>query len=125
MSANRSDNNSTARKVVRPLDGGDTGADVPPVMRAAPVFQAIAEGHAELQLVRPELRRDEEPHESITDFLGDWHLAEGSDFGAARVIGRHDERTSTLRDAFARAQKRWRACGPGAPEATKRGSQSV
>jgi thioredoxin reductase (NADPH) len=69
---------------------------------AQPVFQAIAEGHAELQLVRPELRRDEEFHESITDFLGDWHLAEGSGFEAVRMIGRHDERTSMLRDAFAR-----------------------
>jgi thioredoxin reductase (NADPH) len=69
---------------------------------AQPVFQAIAEGHAELQLVRPELRRDEEFHESITDFLGDWNLAEGGGFEAVRMIGRHDERTSTLRDAFAR-----------------------
>jgi thioredoxin reductase (NADPH) len=67
-----------------------------------PVFQAIAEGHAELQLVRPERRRDEEFHGSITDLLDDWHLAQGSGFEAVRLIGHQDERTHTLRDAFTR-----------------------
>ncbi|HZA78011.1 MAG TPA: FAD-dependent oxidoreductase [Acidimicrobiales bacterium] len=69
---------------------------------SGPVFQAIAEGHAEFQLVRPEHRRDEEFHGSITDLLDDWHLAQGSGFEAVRLIGRQDERTHTLRDAFAR-----------------------
>jgi len=69
---------------------------------SAPVFQAIAEGHAEFQLVRPERPRDEEFHGSITDLLDDWHLAQGSGFEAVRLIGRQDERTHTLRDAFAR-----------------------
>jgi len=69
---------------------------------SAPVFRAIAEGHAESQLVRPERRRDEEFHGSVTDLLDDWHLAQGRGFEAVRLIGRHDERTHTLRDAFAR-----------------------
>ncbi|HLM63551.1 MAG TPA: FAD-dependent oxidoreductase [Acidimicrobiales bacterium] len=69
---------------------------------SAPVFRAIAEGHAESQLVRPERSRDEEFHGSITDLLDDWDLAQGRGFEAVRLIGRHDERTHTLRDAFAR-----------------------
>ena len=41
---------------------------------ASAVFRAIAEGHAEVQLIRPERPRDEEFHGSITDVLDDWHL---------------------------------------------------
>ncbi len=66
------------------------------------VFRTIAEGHAELQLVRPERARDEEFHGAITDALDDWHLARGTGFEAVRIIGRTDERTHTLRDAFSR-----------------------
>jgi thioredoxin reductase (NADPH) len=69
---------------------------------SAPVFRAIADGHAELQVIRPERTRDEEFHGSITDSLDDWHLAQGDGFEAVRMIGRHDERTYTLRDEFAR-----------------------
>jgi thioredoxin reductase (NADPH) len=69
---------------------------------SAPVFAAIAQGHAERHLVRPERPRDEEFHGSVTDLLDDWHLAQGTGFEAVRLIGRHDERTHTLRDAFAR-----------------------
>jgi thioredoxin reductase (NADPH) len=69
---------------------------------AAPVFRAIADGHAELQVVRPERRRDEEFHGAITDVLDDWHLAQGDGFEAVRIIGHHDERTAVLRDAFSR-----------------------
>jgi thioredoxin reductase (NADPH) len=69
---------------------------------SAPVFQAIADGHAELQVIRPERPRDEEFHGSITDSLDDWHLAHGDGFEAVRMVGRHDERTYTLRDEFAR-----------------------
>src|SRR5262249_54815366 len=67
-----------------------------------PVFRAIADGHAELQVVRPERPRDEEFHGSITDSLDDWQLAHGDGFEAVRMVGRHDERTYTLRDEFAR-----------------------
>jgi thioredoxin reductase (NADPH) len=69
---------------------------------AAAVFRAIAEGHAELQLLRPERPRDEEFHGAITDVLDDWHLAMGTGFEAVRLIGRTDERTHNLRDAFTR-----------------------
>ncbi|MDP3893080.1 FAD-dependent oxidoreductase [Nocardioides sp.] len=70
---------------------------------AAPVFAAIAQGHADLQLVRPERMRDEEFHGAVTDALDDWHLAQGVGFEAVRMIGEaRDERTFLLRDTFAR-----------------------
>ena len=69
---------------------------------AGAVFRTIAEGHAELQLLRPERRRDEEFHGAITDVLDDWHMTMGTGFEAVRVIGRTDERTHTLRDLFGR-----------------------
>ncbi|NPC43779.1 FAD-dependent oxidoreductase [Nocardioides sp. zg-1230] len=69
----------------------------------ADVFAAIAHGHAELVLLRPERRRDEEFHGTITDALDDWHLAQGIGFEAVRMIGeQRDERTHALRDQFGR-----------------------
>ncbi len=68
----------------------------------AAVFRTIAEGHAELLLLRPERRRDEEFHGSVTDVLDDWHLANGSGFEAIRLIGTAEERTHVLRDTFNR-----------------------
>ena len=68
-----------------------------------PVFRAVAEGHLENHLIRPERARDEEFHGAITDLLQDWHWAQGTGgFEAVRVIGHQDERTHLLRDAFAR-----------------------
>jgi thioredoxin reductase (NADPH) len=68
-----------------------------------PVFRAIAEGHLENLLIRPERPRDEEFHGGISDLLHDWHWAQGtSGFEAVRVIGHQDERTHLLRDAFSR-----------------------
>ncbi|MCW2851695.1 MAG: thioredoxin reductase [Nocardioides sp.] len=70
---------------------------------AEPVFAAIAHGHAELSLVRPERTRDEEFHGAVTDALDDWHLAQGMGFEAVRLIGEaRDERTHSLRDLFGR-----------------------
>lgn len=67
------------------------------------VFTAIGNGHAELVLLRPERRRDEEFHGTITDALDDWHLAQGIGFEAVRMIGeQRDERTHALRDQFGR-----------------------
>jgi thioredoxin reductase (NADPH) len=67
------------------------------------VFTAIGHGHAELVLLRPERRRDEEFHGTITDALDDWHLAQGIGFEAVRMIGeQRDERTHALRDQFGR-----------------------
>lgn len=70
---------------------------------SGPVFRAIAEGHLEFQLVRPEQPRDEEFHGAITDLLHDWHWAQGTGgFEAVRMVGHQDERTHLLRDNFAR-----------------------
>ncbi|MDT0187491.1 FAD-dependent oxidoreductase [Microbacterium sp. ARD31] len=67
------------------------------------VFSAIAHGHAELLLLRPERHRDEEFHGTISDALDDWHLAQGIGFEAVRLIGeQRDERTHVLRDTFGR-----------------------
>ena len=69
---------------------------------SGPVFQAIAEGHADITLIRPERPRDEEFHGSVTDLLDDWNWAQDRGFEAVRMVGVHDERTHLLRDAFAR-----------------------
>lgn len=70
---------------------------------AGAVFEAIAHGHAELLLLRPERPRDEEFHAAVCDALEDWHLAQGIGFEAVRLIGeRRDERIHELRDLFAR-----------------------
>lgn len=70
---------------------------------APAVFRAVGQGHADLIVVRPERPRDEEFHGAITDALDDWHLAQGYGFEAVRLIGeQRDERTHSLRDAFAR-----------------------
>jgi thioredoxin reductase (NADPH) len=89
----RSIHPSAKRVVVTPWGHFESAADV---------FRTIAEGHAELQLQRPERPRDEEFHGAITDVLDDWHLTMGSGFEAVRLIGRSDERTHNLRDAFGR-----------------------
>ncbi|MFI7578825.1 FAD-dependent oxidoreductase [Kocuria kalidii] len=67
------------------------------------VFRAIARGHADLLVLRPERPRDEEFHGAITDALDDWHLAQGGGFVAVRMIGeQHDGRTHALRDTLLR-----------------------
>jgi thioredoxin reductase (NADPH) len=66
------------------------------------VFAAIAEGYADLLLIRPEGPRDEEFHGAVTDILDDWHRARGSAFEAVRMVGRLDERTFSLRDVLSR-----------------------
>ena len=68
-----------------------------------PIFRAIAEGHVENLLLRPERLRDEEFHGGVVDLLEDWHWAQGTGgFEAVRIIGDLDERTHLLRDMFAR-----------------------
>jgi thioredoxin reductase (NADPH) len=68
-----------------------------------PVFRAIAQGHADLFVMRPERPRDEEFHGAITDSLDDWHLAQGGGFEAVRMIGdQRDERVHSLRDILVR-----------------------
>jgi len=42
------------------------------------------------------------PGGDLVGQLDDWHLAQGHGFEAVRMVGRHDERSHTLRDLFAR-----------------------
>ncbi len=70
---------------------------------ATDVFAALANGQVDLALLRPEQRRDEEFHSSVTDALEDWHLARGEGFEAVRIIGEHwSERSHDLRDTLSR-----------------------
>lgn len=70
---------------------------------APEVFRAIARGHADLLVLRPEGPRDEEFHGALTDALDDWHLARGGGYEAVRMIGDpRDARTRTLRDTLGR-----------------------
>lgn len=70
---------------------------------APAVFRAIAQGDAELMVIRPGRARDEEFHGAITDVLDDWHLSRGGGFEVARLIGRTgDHRTHALRDSLSR-----------------------
>lgn len=67
------------------------------------VFDALANGVADLQLIRPEHRRDEEFHAAVTEALEDWHLARGGGFEAVRIIGEaRSARSHELRDMFGR-----------------------
>ncbi|WP_298589409.1 FAD-dependent oxidoreductase [uncultured Kocuria sp.] len=67
------------------------------------VFRALAQGHADLLVLRPERPRDEEFHGAITDALDDWHLAQGAGFVAVRMIGeQRDDRARSLRDTLVR-----------------------
>ena len=70
---------------------------------ASEVFSALATGRADLSLIRPEQRRDEEFHSAITDALEDWQLARGDGFEAVRLIGpAGSPRCHELRDTFNR-----------------------
>jgi thioredoxin reductase (NADPH) len=70
---------------------------------AGDIFEALSTGQIDLQLLRPEQRRDEEFHSAITDALEDWHLARGEGFEAVRMIGEHwSPRSAELRDSFNR-----------------------
>jgi thioredoxin reductase (NADPH) len=70
---------------------------------APAVLGAVARGHADLLVLRPEGPRDEEFHGAITDALDDWHLAQGGGFEAVRLIGeQRDGRTHSLRDILGR-----------------------
>jgi thioredoxin reductase (NADPH) len=67
------------------------------------IFEAISTGQIDLQLLRPEQRRDEEFHGGITDALEDWHLARGDGYEAVRMIGeQYSPRSAALRDSFNR-----------------------
>ena len=70
---------------------------------ARPVFQAITMGKIDHWVTRPVQSPDEEFHESITRFLGEWGSLQGGGFEAVQVIGEHwSARSQELRDTFSR-----------------------
>ena len=70
---------------------------------ARPVFDAITMGKIDHWVTRPVQSPDEEFHESITRFLGQWGSLHGGGFEAVQVIGEHwSARSQELRDTFSR-----------------------
>ena len=70
---------------------------------ARPVFDAITMGKIDHWVTRPVQSPDEEFHESITRFLGEWGSLHGGGFEAVQVIGEHwSARSQELRDTFSR-----------------------
>ena len=70
---------------------------------ARPVFDAVTMGKIDHWVTRPVQSPDEEFHESITRFLGEWGSLHGGGFEAVQVIGEHwSARSQELRDTFSR-----------------------
>src|SRR5215470_17425168 len=70
---------------------------------ARPVFDAITQGKVDHWVTRPVQRPDEEFHQSITQFLGEWSSEHEGGFEAVQVIGeRWSPRAEELRDTFSR-----------------------
>lgn len=67
------------------------------------VFAAVADGSADLYLIRPEHARDEEFHRVVTEALEDWSAAAGGGYEAVQVVGTgNSAREFELRDQFGR-----------------------
>jgi len=70
---------------------------------ARPIFDAITNGQLDHWVTRPVQRPDEEFHQSITQFLGEWSSEHEGGFEAVQVIGeRWSPRAEELRDTFSR-----------------------
>jgi len=70
---------------------------------ARPIFDAITRGQLDHWVTRPVQRPDEEFHQSITQFLGEWSSEHEGGFEAVQVIGeRWSPRAEELRDTFSR-----------------------
>jgi thioredoxin reductase len=70
---------------------------------ARPIFDAITAGKIDHWVTRPVQRPDEDFHQSITRFLGEWRSERGGGFEAVQVIGEHwSPRSEELRDMFSR-----------------------
>jgi thioredoxin reductase (NADPH) len=70
---------------------------------ARPVFDAVTMGKIDHWVTRPVQSPDEEFHQSITQFLGEWSSRHGGDFEPVQVIGEHwSARSQELRDTFSR-----------------------
>jgi thioredoxin reductase (NADPH) len=70
---------------------------------ANPIFEALTLGAIDRWVTRPEGMPDEEFHRSITEYLEEWRIRQGSGFQAIRMIGhRWSPRAQHLRDTFTR-----------------------
>src|SRR5215469_9691968 len=70
---------------------------------ARPIYDAITAGKIDHWVTRPVQSPDEEFHQSITQFLGEWTSERDGGFEAVQVIGeRWSARSQELRDMFTR-----------------------
>jgi len=70
---------------------------------ARPIFEAITLGKLDHWVTRPVQRPDEDFHQSVTQFLGEWNSERDGGFEAVQVIGEHwSARSQELRDTFSR-----------------------
>jgi len=70
---------------------------------ARPVFEAISTGKLDHWVTRPVQSPDEDFHQAITQFLGEWSGEQPGSFEAVQVIGQPwSARAEELRDTFAR-----------------------
>jgi len=70
---------------------------------ARPIFDAITRGQVDHWVTRPVQRPDEDFHQSITQFLGEWSNEHEGGFEAVQLIGeRWSPRSEELRDTFSR-----------------------
>src|SRR5215472_1987410 len=71
---------------------------------ARPIFDAITTGAIDHWVTRPVQSPDEDFHQSITQFLGEWNSERGgATFEAVQMIGEHwSGRSQELRDTFSR-----------------------
>ena len=70
---------------------------------ARPIFEAISTGKIDHWVTRPVQSPDEDFHQAITQFLGEWNSERGGSFEAVQVVGQAwSARSEELRDTFAR-----------------------
>jgi thioredoxin reductase len=70
---------------------------------ARPVFDAVTMGKIDHWVTRPVQSPDEEFHQSITQFLGEWSSRHAACFEPVQIIGEHwSARSQELRDTFSR-----------------------
>jgi len=70
---------------------------------ARPIFEAISTGKLDHWVTRPVQSPDEDFHQAITQFLGEWNGEQPGSFEAVQVIGQPwSARAEELRDTFAR-----------------------
>src|SRR5215469_7509415 len=70
---------------------------------ARPIFEAISSGKIDHWVTRPVQRPDEDFHQAITQFLGEWGREQPGSFEAVQLIGQPwSARAEELRDIFAR-----------------------